>query len=129
MADLSDMLTQKMCHAIRRLTMEETRDLVFQMGVPLNILDDIADQYSGENHKQHFVQAWLDMDRDASWEMVVTGLRKINKNALADKIESKHLSITSSGSPLLTTSSVTMATSPAPGYLKTATIDVSLSVF
>ena len=76
-----------------RLTMEEARQLVFQMGVQLKTLDDIATQYDGENRKQHFVQAWLDMDSNASWDKLVVGLRKIHKNALAAEIESKHLPI------------------------------------
>ena len=111
MAALSNTLTQKMSNAIRQLTMEETRDLVFQMGVPLNTLDDITAQYDGENRKQHFVQAWLDMDRNASWDSLVAGLRKINKNVLATEIETEHLSsaaVPSSGSPPLP------STSPPP---------------
>ena len=115
MAALSNTLTQKMSNAIRQLTMEETRDLVFQMGVPLNILDDTAAQYDGENRKQHFVQALIDMDCDASWEKLVTGLRKINKNVLATEIETEHLSstaIASSGSPSLPSTSSASASAP-----------------
>ena len=81
------MPTLEVSNAIRRLTMEETRDLMFQMGVPLNILKDIADEFKGEHRKQNFVQMWLDMNPDASWEKLVAGLRKINKNALAAEIE------------------------------------------
>ena len=128
MAALSNTLTQKMSNAIRRLTMEETRDLVFQMGVPLNILDDITDRYDGENRKQHFVQAWLDMDRDTSWGKLVAGLRKINKNVLATEIESEHLSsaaVASSGSPSLpSTSSASVSAPPeidTPHHLEIAT--------
>ena len=51
--------------------MEQVRELVFQMGVPLNILDDIVQLLNGENRKQHFVQKWLDMFPDASWEKLV----------------------------------------------------------
>ena len=87
MAASSNMPTLEVSNAIRRLTMEETRDLMFQMGVPLNILKDIADEFKGEHRKQNFVQMWLDMNPDASWEKLVAGLRKINKNALAAEIE------------------------------------------
>ena len=96
--------------------MEETRDLVFQMGVPLNILDDITAQYDGENRKQHFVQAWLDINRDASWEKLVAGLRKINMNSLADEIETEHISrvpVPSSASPSLLSTYLETPT-PAP---------------
>ena len=128
MAALSNTLTQKMSNAIRQLTMEETRDLVFQMGVPLNTLDDITAQYDGENRKQHFVQAWLDMDRNASWEKLVAGLRKINKNVLATEIETEHLSsaaVPCSGSPSLpSTSSASISAPPetdTSGRLEIAT--------
>ena len=87
MAASSNMPTLEVSNAIRRLTMEETRDLMFQMGVPLNILEDIADEFKGERRKQNFVQMWLDMNPDASWEKLVAGLRKIDKNALAAEIE------------------------------------------
>ena len=130
MSASSNTSTLEMTNAIRRLTMEETRDLVFQMRVPLNILDDITAQYGGENRKQHFVQAWLDMDRDASWEKLVTGLRKINKNALAAEIESEHLSsaaVPSSGSPSLPSISFASISAPSeidtPDHLEIATTD------
>ena len=84
----SSMPTLEVSNAIRRLTMEETRDLMFQMGVPLNVLKDIAEEFKGEYRKQNFAQMWLDMKPDASWEKLVAGLRKINKNALAVEIES-----------------------------------------
>ena len=95
------------------------------MGVSLKVLDDIADEYKGENKKQHFVQAWLDMNPDASWEMLVAGLRKINLNSLATKIESEHLSkvpVPSSGSPSHPSiSSISVSTPSAPGHLETVT--------
>ena len=89
MAALSNPSILEVCNAISQLTVEETRQLVFQMGVELKTLDDIAAQYDGENCKQHYVQAWLDTDPEASWDKLVTGLRKINKNVLATEIESK----------------------------------------
>ena len=117
MAALSRPSTLEVSNAISQLTVEETRQLVFQMGVQLKTLDDIAAQYDGENRKQHYVQAWLDMDRDASWEKLVAGLRKINKNVLATEIESEHLSsaaVASSTSPSLpSTSSPPASNTPA----------------
>ena len=88
MAASSNMSALDVSNAIRKLTMEETRDLVFQMGVPLNALDDISAQFDGENRKQHFVQKWLDTKADASWDKLVTGLRQINMDSLATEIQS-----------------------------------------
>ena len=116
MAISSKLSTLNVSNAISRLTMEETRDLVFRNGVPLNVLKDIAAQYDGENRKQNYVQAWLDMDNDASWDKLVAGLSKINKNSLATEIESEHLSrvpVPSNTSPsLLSTSSVSVSATP-----------------
>jgi ankyrin repeat protein len=81
-------------NSIRELTMEETRDLVFQMGVPWNILKDIAAMYDGENRKQNFVKKWIDMNADASWDQLVMGLRKIDQNKLAAEIECLHVRTT-----------------------------------
>ena len=83
----SKLSTLDVSNSIRELTMEETRDLVFQMGVPLSILNDIATMYVGENRKQNFVQKWLDMNPKANWNQLVTGLRKINKHKLATDME------------------------------------------
>ena len=125
----SNLSTLNVSNAISRLTMEETRDLVFQNGVPLNVLKDVAAQYDGENRKQNYVQAWLDMDTDASWDKLVAGLRKVNKNSLAAEIESQHLSrapVPSSTSPSLlsTSSSISISATPpanTPSHLQTAT--------
>ena len=115
MATSSKISTLKVSNAVSQLTVEETRQLVFQMGVQLKTLDDIAAQYNGENRKQHFVRAWLDMNPDASWDQLITGLREINKNSLATEIESlTKVPVSSSGSPsLLSTTSVSVS-APLP---------------
>ena len=123
----SKMSTLDVCNAISQLTVEETRQLVFQMGVPLRVLDSIADEYTGENRKQHFVQKWLDMNLDASWDKLVAGLRKMNMNTLAASVESEHISsyplVLSSGSSFLLPTPSVCATAElsTPGYLETAT--------
>ncbi|CAI8005146.1 hypothetical protein GBAR_LOCUS4079 [Geodia barretti] len=86
----SKLSTLEVSNAISRLTVEETRELVFQMGVPLKVIDDIAEAYKGKNRKHHFVQGWLDMTPDSSWDKLVAGLRNINMNSLATAIESEH---------------------------------------
>ena len=107
------------CNAVKPLTMEQVRELVFKMGVPLNILDDIVQLFNGENRKQHFVQKWLDMFPDASWEKLVAGLRNINMNSLATEIESIHLrraTVTCKGFVTMetTTTAGPMSATPAP---------------
>ncbi|CAI8032515.1 hypothetical protein GBAR_LOCUS18373, partial [Geodia barretti] len=123
----SKMSTLDVCNAISQLTVEETRQLVFQIGVPLRVLDGIADEYTGENRKQHFVQKWLDMNLDATWDKLVAGLRKMNMNTLAASVEYEHISsyplVFSSGSSFLLPTPSVCATAElsTPGYLETAT--------
>ena len=94
-------------NAVRSLTVEQVRDLVHQMGVPLNELDNIASQYhNAENQKQHFVQKWLDMNPDASWAKLVAGLRGIKMITLAANIESSYPFLPSAGSVSLVPSSI-----------------------
>ena len=111
--------TLDVCNAVKPLTVEQVRELVFQMGVPLNTLDDIVQLFNGENRKQHFVQKWLDMFPDASWEKLVAGLRKINMNSLATEIESVHLrraAVTCRGFVTLETTATagSVSVTPAP---------------
>ena len=129
MAASSNLSTLDVSNAIERLNVEETRELFFQLKVPLKALDDIASQYhDAGNRKQHFVQKWLDMNEDASWTKLVAGLRRINMNSLATEIESVHLSrVPSSGSVSLVPSS---ALSPPPetrppAHLETASVTVT----
>ena len=120
---MADSRTLKVSSAISQLTLEETRDLVFQMGVALQDVDNITERYSGDMQKVHLVKMWLDMMPDTSWDKLVTGLRKINKNSLATEIEFQYcqrVPVPSSGSlPLLSTPSISV--SPAPCHLETAT--------
>ena len=124
MAAFSNVSTLEVSNALKRLTVEKTRELFFTLEVPLETLDDIAQQFDGENRKQHFVQKWLDMFPDASWEKLVAGLRKIDMNSLAIEIESVHLrraTVTSSDSVSLTSTSATSVLPEAntPAQLKT----------
>ena len=112
---MSDSLsTVDISDALDPLTVEETRSLFFKLRVPLKCLDDIADQYVGENRKQHYIQKWLDMNPDASWDKLVSGLRKINKTSLAARFESRHnisRAIVPCRCSLLSTSSVFVSAS------------------
>ena len=105
--------TVEISNALEPLSVGETREVFFQLRVPLKTLDDIAAQYHGNMQKAHLVQAWLDMNPNASWDKLVTALKKINKNTLAADIESKYISrapVPSNCSPSLpSTSSVSSA--------------------
>ena len=138
MAATSNFSTLSVSNAVRELSVEQTRQLVFKLGVKLNVLDDIADLYEGENRKQHFVRKWLEVDVNASWKTLVNGLRRMDMNAVAAEIESaEHDNISViSGSSTTHTGSTTVLTAPsgvsAPVKLGVRTADnstISLAVF
>ena len=91
MATSSNLSTLEVINAIKSLTVENTRALVFQLGVLVNILDDIETQYDGDNRKQHFIQKWLEIDTSASWGKIVSALQQINMNVLAAGIETMYI--------------------------------------
>ena len=133
MAASSNVSTLEVSNALKRLTVEKTRELFFTLEVPLETLDDIAQMFNGENRKQHFVQKWLNMFPDASWEKLVAGLRKINMNSLATEIESVHLrraTVTSSDSvSLISTSTISAPPETStPAQLETAATAGPVSV-
>jgi hypothetical protein len=100
--------TLDVTRALRKLSVEKTRELVFHLGAPLNDVDDIAGQYDGETRKAHFVEKWLDIDASANWNKLVSGLKEISMDSLAAEIEAKRV-LRATGSapvpvPLLPTS-------------------------
>lgn len=101
--------------ALQPLSVEKTRNLVFHLGVPPNVLDDIEGQYNGDTRKQKFVEKWLDIDTNASWRALVSELKQIDMNVLADSIQSMYLSTTTKPIPKkrtkLPTSAAVLATS------------------
>ena len=60
---------------------------MFHLGVPPTALDDIEQVYSGDTRKQKYVEKWLDIDTNASWEKLVSGLREIDMPVLAAEVE------------------------------------------
>ena len=101
--------------------------LVFQLGVPVNILDDIETQYNGDNRKQHFIQKWLEIDTSASWGKIVSALQQINMNVLAAGIESMYITkvivpVPTSGS---TTASKPSQSVNTPAQLEAAPLPVT----
>ena len=79
--------TRDVVKALKTLNLEKTRNLVFHLGVPPTALDDIEQVYSGDTRKQKYVEKWLDIDTNASWEKLVSGLREIDMPVLAAEVE------------------------------------------
>ena len=83
-----ELSSQNMVKALQALSVEKTTELVFVLGVQLNVLDDISTFYNGISRKIHAIQAWLNSDTEASWDKLVSGLKQIRMNAVASSVES-----------------------------------------
>ena len=72
------------------LSWSDVKLLALQLKVKPNVLDDIGNDYRGDDRKIQAMQAWLNNEPDASWESVVTALQKMRLGSKADEIASKH---------------------------------------
>ena len=79
--------TRDVVKALKALSIEKTRHLALHLGVPSNALDDVKDEFSGDTRKEKYVEKWLDIDTNASWEKLVSGLREIDMPVLAAEVE------------------------------------------
>ena len=77
-------------NALQVLTVEETKDLTLQLRVELHVLDSIEARYHGNSFKSHSFQSWLDNDVEAKWETIITGLKRIGKNVLAERVATQY---------------------------------------
>ena len=76
--------------ALETLSDEKTKELVFHLGVPTYMLQNIGSRYSVESQRIHSIQTWLDKDTEASWEKIVRGLIEIKMNVLAKRVATQH---------------------------------------
>lgn len=82
----SPLKTLDVVKALKKLSLNETRHLVFHLGVSLASLDDIVSEYHEDTRKAKFVDKWLDIDPGASWEKLASALQEIDKKTLAVEI-------------------------------------------
>ena len=75
--------------ALQPLSYDETRLLVFHLGVEEHVLQDIDGDPLRGSRSIKAIKAWLDRDLKASWEKLVSGLLPI-KNVLASKLATQH---------------------------------------
>ena len=118
--------------ALQTLSIAKTRELVFRLGVQDHVLDNIDIQYDGTTCNVKYVQAWIDSDTHASWKKLVSGLKDIDMNVLAEEVESTYVS--KSDEALVPTASLTSATPPplqlvsSPARLEQAPVPVSIAM-
>ena len=107
MATSTELTTLNVVNALDGLTIDETRALAFFLGVENHVLEDIVKKYDGINQKIQFVQAWLNADTGASWKKLVSGLKQIKMNVVAESVESAFVPKTEL--PVHTTTSVPLS--------------------
>ena len=73
-------------NALKTLNDEQSKELFFQLDVPLHLLDGIEGSHKGNMRKIHYVQAWFDQEVETSWEKIVAGLKLIGMKALAETL-------------------------------------------
>ena len=77
-------------NALQTLSDDQTKELFFQLKVPLHTLSNIEKDHKGNMRKIHYVQAWYDGDEGASWDRIVSGLREIGLKTLAERLATQH---------------------------------------
>ena len=118
--------------ALQSLSIAKTRELVFRLGVQDYVLDNIDMEYSGTTRNTKYVQAWIDSDTHASWKKLVSRLKEIDMNVLAEEVESTYVSKSEEAS--VPTASLTSATPPplqlvsSPARLEAAPVPVSIAM-
>ena len=82
MAASTELSPLDVVNALERLSINEMRDVVFRLEIPGHILDNIDLEYSGTTRSTKYVEEWLKRDIDASWEKLVSGLKRTGMNAM-----------------------------------------------
>ena len=91
MAASSCMDLKLVVNALQNLTLDQTKNLALQLGVKLNVLIDIECEQKGESRRAHYIQAWLNIDTEASWEKIIVALNQIGMKVIAAHVTSHYL--------------------------------------
>ena len=87
----TDLKLVNVVNALQKLTLNQTKNLALQLGVELNVLIDIDSEERGESRRAHYIQAWLDIDTEASWEKIIAALNQIGMKVIAAHVTSQYL--------------------------------------
>ena len=87
----TDLKLVNVVNALQKLTLDQTKNLALQLGVELNVLTDITSEEKGESRRARYIQAWLDIDTEASWKKIIVALNQIGMKVFAAYITSNYL--------------------------------------
>ena len=90
MSSSSRMSPHEVARALQPLSYDETRQLVFHLGVEEHVIKDIdSSTYSG-SRSIRAIQTWLNKDTEASWGKLVSALKTVGRDVLASKLATQH---------------------------------------
>ena len=90
MSSSSRMSPHEVARALQPLSYDETRQLVFHLGVEEHVIKDIdSSTYSG-SRSIRAIQTWLNKDTEASWGKLVSALNMVGRDVLASKLATQH---------------------------------------
>ena len=68
------------------LSIAQTRELAFNLGVGLQQLDDVDLERRGTERTKYYMQAWLNNENGASWEQIIGALNSMRLNRQAAQL-------------------------------------------
>ena len=92
MSSSSRMSLHEVARALQPLSYDETRLLVFHLGVEEHVLQDIDGNPLLRNRSIKAIQAWLNKDAEASWGKLVSVLKTVGRDVLASKLATQDCS-------------------------------------
>lgn len=68
------------------LSIAQTRELAFNLGVKLPELDNIDGEQRGVARTKYYMETWLSSDPEASWEKIIATLKSMRLNRQAAQL-------------------------------------------
>ena len=84
------MSPHEVARALQTLSYDETRQLVFHLGVEEHVIKDIDNSTYSGSRSIRAIQTWLNKDTEASWGKLVSALNMVGRDVLASKLATQH---------------------------------------
>ena len=84
------MSPHEVARALQPLSYDETRQLVFHLGVEEHVIKDIDNSTYSGSRSIRAIQTWLNKDTEASWGKLVSALNMVGRDVLASKLATQH---------------------------------------
>ena len=84
------MSPHEVARALQPLSYDETRQLVFHLGVEEHVIKDIDNSTYSGSRSIRAIQTWLNKDTEAGWGKLVSALNMVGRDVLASKLATQH---------------------------------------